>query len=89
MGYQYVGWIFILISGLLTIWRKKKLFDIQRHPSYRKHLFEKSMDGFCGFLALVSLIGGVILVALDFQDSWGGFVLLLVCGLMLFLMIGS
>ena len=89
MGYQYVGWIFILISGLLTIWRKKKLFDIQRHPSYRKHLFEKSMDGFCGFLALVSLIGGVILVALDFQDSWGGLVLLPACGLLLFLMIGS
>jgi hypothetical protein len=89
MGYQYVGWIFILISGLLTIWRKKKLFDIQRHPSYRKHLFEKSMDGFCGFLALVSMIGGVILVALDFQDSWGGLVLLPACGLLLFLMIGS
>jgi hypothetical protein len=63
--------------------------DIQRHPSYWKHLFEKSMDGFCGFLALVSMIGGVILVALDFQDSWGGFVLLPVCGLLLFLMIGS
>jgi hypothetical protein len=89
MGYQYVGWIFISISGLLTIWRKKKLFDIQRHPNCWKHLFEKSMDGFCSFLALVSLIGGVILVALDFQDSWGGFVLLPVCGLMLFLMIGA
>ena len=73
MGYQYVGWIFILISGLLTIWRKKKLFDIQHHPNYWKHLFEKSMDGFCGFLALVSMIGGVIMVALDFQDSWGWF----------------
>ena len=47
------------------------------------------MDDFCGFLALVSLIGGVILVALDFQDSWGGLVLLPACGLMLFLMIGS
>ena len=89
MGYQYVGWIFILISGLLTIWRKKKLFDIQHHPNYWKHLFEKSMDGFCSFLALVSLIGGVIMVALDFQDSWGGLVLLPACGLLLFLMIGS
>jgi hypothetical protein len=47
------------------------------------------MDGFCGFLALVSMIGGVILVALDFQDSWGGLVLLPACGLLLFLMIGS
>jgi hypothetical protein len=89
MGYQYVGLIFISISGLLTIWRKKKLFDIQRHPSYWKHLFEKSMDGFCGFLALVLMIGGVILVALDFQDSWGGLVLLPVCGFLLFFMIGS
>ena len=46
------------------------------------------MDGFCGFLALVSLIGGVILVALDFQDSWGGLVLLPVYGFMIFLLIG-
>jgi hypothetical protein len=44
---------------------------------------------FVVFSGLVSLIGGVILVALDFQDSWGGFILLPVCGLMLFLMIGS
>jgi hypothetical protein len=47
------------------------------------------MDGFCGFLALVSMTGGVILVALDFQDSWGGLVLLPVCEFLLFLMIGS
>ena len=79
----------IIASGLLTLWRKKKSFDIPRHPNYWKHLFEKSMDGFCGFLALVSMIGGVIMVALDFQDSRGGLVLLPVCGLMLFLMIGS
>jgi hypothetical protein len=89
IGDQFIGWSLLITSGLLTIWRKKKLFDIQCHPSYWKHLFEKSMDGFCGFLALVSMIGGVILVALDFQDSWGGLVLLPVCGLMLFLMIGS
>jgi hypothetical protein len=46
------------------------------------------MDGFCGFFALVSLIGGVILVALDYQDSWGGLVLLPVYGFMIFLLIG-
>ena len=62
---------------------------IPHYPSYWKHLFEKSMDGFCGFLALVSMIGGVILVALDFQDSWGGLVLLPVFGFMLFLLIGN
>ena len=89
MGYQYVGWIFISISGLLTVWREKKLFDIQCHPNYWKHLLEKSMDRFYGFLALVLLIGGVFMVALDFQDTWGGFVLLPVCGLILFLMIGA
>ena len=86
---QFIGWSLLITSGLLTIWRKKKLFDIQRHRSYWKQLFEKSMDGFCGFLALVLMIGGLILVALDFQDSWGGFVLLPVLGLMLFFMVGS
>jgi hypothetical protein len=86
---QFIGWGFLITSGLLTVWRKKKSFDIPHYPSYWKHLFEKSMDGFCGFLALVLLIGGVILVALDYQDSWGGLVLLPVYGFMLFLLIGT
>jgi hypothetical protein len=89
IGDQFIGWSLLITSGLLTLWRKKKSFDIPHYSSYWKHLFEKSMDGFCGFLALVSLIGGLILVALDFQDSWGGLVLLPVCGFLLFFMIGS
>ena len=52
IGNQFIGWSLLITSGLLTIWRKKKLFDIQRHPSYWKHLFEKSMDGFCGFFGI-------------------------------------
>jgi hypothetical protein len=85
---QFIGWGLLIASGLLTLWRKKKSFDNPRHSNYWKHLFEKSMDGFCGFFALVSLIGGVILVALDYQDSWGGLVLLPVYGFMIFLLIG-
>ena len=86
---QFIGWGLLIASGLLTVWRKKKSFDIPHQRSYWKHLFEKSMDVFCGFLALVLLIGGVILVALDYQDSWGGFILLPVYGFMLFLLIGN
>jgi hypothetical protein len=44
---QFIGWGLLIASGLLTLWRKKKSFDIPHHPSYWKHLFEKSMDGFC------------------------------------------
>jgi hypothetical protein len=73
IGNQFIGWSLLITSGLLTIWRKKKLFDIQRHPSYWKHLFEKSMDGFCGFLALVSMIGGCDIGGARFSRFLGWF----------------
>ena len=30
IGNQFIGWSLLITSGLLIIWRKKKLFDIQR-----------------------------------------------------------
>jgi hypothetical protein len=47
------------------------------------------MDGFCGFLSLSLLVGGVLLVATEHKDFWGGLVLLPVYGFMLFLLIGT
>ena len=86
---QLIGWCLIAASVLISLWRRKKSFDNPRYSTYWKHLAAKTMDGFCGFLALVLLIGGVILVALDYQDSWGAFILLPVYGFMLFLLIGT
>ena len=35
IGNQFIGWSLLITSGLLTIWRKKKLFDIHKAHPYR------------------------------------------------------
>ena len=85
---QLIGWCFVAVSALITIWRRKRLFDNPRYPNYWKHLTAKTMDGFYSFLSLSLLVGGVLLVATEYKDSWGAFVLLPVYGFMIFLLIG-
>ena len=85
---QLIGWCLIAVSTLLTLWRRKRSFDNPRYPNYWKHLTAKIVDGFCRFLGLILLVGGVLVVASEFKDTWGAFVLLPVCGFMLFLFLG-
>ena len=73
---QLIGWCLILASILLTLWRRKRSFDNPRYPSYWKHLTAKIVDGICRFLGLMLLVGGVLVVASEFKDTWGAFVLL-------------
>jgi hypothetical protein len=91
MGFsnQLTGWCLIAASVLISLWRRKKSFDNPRYSTYWKYLTAKTMDGFCGFLSLSLLVGGVLLVATEHKDSWGGLVLLPVYGFMLFLLIGT
>ena len=86
---QFIGWCFVAVSASLMIWRRKRSFDNPRYPNYWKHLIAKTMDGFCSFLSLSLLVGGVLLVATAYKDSWGAFVLLPVYGFMIFLLIGN
>ena len=86
---QLIGWCLIVISALITLWRRKRAFDNARYPTYWKHLTAKTMDGFCSFLSLSLLVGGVLIVATEYKDSWGGLVLLPVYAFMLFLLIGN
>jgi hypothetical protein len=85
---QLIGWCFVVVGVLLTLWRRKRSFDNPRYPNYWKHLTAKTMDAFCSFLSLGLLIGGVLLVATEYKDSWGAVVLLPVYGFMIFLLIG-
>ena len=86
---QLISYCLIAASALITLWRRKKAFDIPRHLTYWKHLTAKTMDGFCSFLGLSLLVSGVLLVATAYKDSWGAFVLLPVYGFMIFLLIGT
>ena len=89
VNYELIGWYLIATSVLISLWRRKKSFDNPRYSNYWKHLIAKTMDGFCSFLSLSLLVGGVLLVATEHKDSWGAFVLLPVYGFMLFLLIGT
>ncbi|MCX7107653.1 MAG: hypothetical protein NTV66_08830 [Methylococcales bacterium] len=86
---QLIGWYLIAASVLIALWRRKRSFDNPRYPNYLKHLTAKTMDGFFSFLSLSLLVGGVLLVATAYKDSWGAFVLLPVYGFMIFLLIGT
>lgn len=86
---ELIGWCLIASSVLITLWRRKRTFDNPRYPTYWKYLTAKTVDGFCSFLSLSLLVGGVLLVATEYRDSWGGLVLLPVYGFMLFLLIGN
>lgn len=86
---ELIGWCLIASSVLITLWRRKRTFDNPRYPTYWKYLTAKTVDGFCSFLSLSLLVGGVLLVATEYRDSWGGLVLLPVYGFMLFLLIGT
>ncbi len=83
-----IGLTLITISGSLHFWRKKKAFDNPRYPSYWRHLSAKTLDKLYNFLSLISLIGGILMIATAYQDTWGGFVLLPIYAVMLFLLIG-
>jgi hypothetical protein len=86
---ELIDWCLIASSVLITLWRRKRTFDNPRYPTYWKYLTAKTVDGFCSFLSLSLLVGGVLLVATEYRDSWGGLVLLPVYGFILFLLIGN
>ncbi len=85
---QFIGTSLIAESALLTLWRKKKAFDIPCYLTYWQQLSAKTIEDISSFLALILLIAGVWVIANEYQNSWGAFVLLPVYGFMIFVLIG-
>jgi hypothetical protein len=85
---HFIGASLIVASALLTLWRKKKAFDIQCYSTYWQQLSAKTIEGISSFLSLLLLIAGVWVMAIEYQNSWGAFVLLPVYGFMIFVLIG-
>jgi hypothetical protein len=93
MEYVHVGIILLGIGIWLTYWKRKRNFDrtnefgIKRFPSYWRKLLSLGKDGLIGVSAFVLLSAGTILIALQYQDTWGGVLLLPVYLFMLYLLL--
>ena len=81
-GAEYVGTFFLVVGGLLVLWRKKRIFDrtnefgVERYSSFMRKLGAKTKDGLLGGASFVLLSSGLLILAFRYQDSWGWVVLL-------------
>ena len=92
MEYVHVGALLLGIGSLLTYWKRKRAFNrtnvygVERFPSYWRKLVSLGKDTLIGASAFVMLSAGVLLVAFQYQDTWGGIILLPVYLFMLYLL---
>ena len=82
MEYVHVGALLLGIGAWLTYWKRKRTFDrtnefgVERFPSYLRKLVSLGKDTVIGAGAFVLLSAGTLLVAFQYQYSWGGIILL-------------
>lgn len=93
-GSEYIGAVLLVIGAILGFKRRKRRFDrtnefgVERFQSYGGKLRARFKDGLLGFTSICLLFSGVLILAIQYQDSWGWIVLLPVCAIMLFVLIG-
>lgn len=93
MEYVHVGTILLGIGAWLIYWKRKRRFDrtnefgVQRFPNYWHKLLSLGKDGLISTSAFILLSAGTILIAFQYQDTWGGVVLLPVYLFMLYLLL--
>lgn len=94
-GAEYIGALFISLGIVLTLVRRKRRFDrtnqfgIEQFPSYWKKLGTDFKDGLYRYSALILVLGGVLILAFRYEDSWGWIVTIPVYAYILFLVLGS
>lgn len=90
----FVGIILLAIGTLLALRARKRRFNrtnrfaVEQFSSYSVKLRARAVDGAISLASIVLLSGGVLLLAFEFESSWGWIVLLPVYAFMLFLLIG-
>ncbi len=93
MEYVHVGALLLGIGAWLTYWKRKRTFDrtneygVERFSSYWRKLLSLARETLIGASAFVLLSAGTLLVAFQYQDSWGGIILLPVYLYMLYLLL--
>lgn len=88
-----VGVILLAGGALLAFRERKRRFDrtneygIERFSSYWAKLRARTVGGVVGIAAIILLSAGALVLALEFESSWGWIVLLPVYAIMLFILI--
>ena len=94
-GADLMGAALVAIGAGLWLKRRKRKFDrtnefgVERFRSYGGKLRSRFKDGFLRFTSFFVLAGGILVLALEHQDSWGWIVVLPVCVFMLFALLGA
>ena len=89
-----VGAILFAVGALLALWTRKRRFDrindfgVERFTSYWGKLRARSVDWVVGLAGIILLSAGVLILAFEFESSWGWIVLLPVYLFVLFGLIG-
>ena len=80
----------VLVIGLgLFLWRKKRKFErtnsagIEQFQSFGGKLTATAFDGVLSWLSLSSLFVGLLILAMQYSETWGWIVLLPVCAVLL------
>ena len=90
-GAECFGTVLLVVSGLLALWRKKRIFDrtnefgVERFSSFLGKLGTNTKDGLLGGASIVLLSSGLLILAFRYQDPWGWVVLLPVFAFLLFI----
>jgi len=78
---DFIGALVALIGAWLLYRSRKRVFDRQNvygreeFTSYRHKLVAHSIDLLMGFVATVMLLTGILILAIEHQQSWGWIVL--------------
>lgn len=94
-GADLIGAALLVIGALLGLKRRKRRFDrtnefgVERFQSYGGKLRARFKDGLLGLTSILLLSSGILILAFQHQDSWGWIVLLPVCAIMLFALLGT
>jgi hypothetical protein len=89
-----VGAILFAVGALLALWTRKRRFDrtnqfgVERFTSYWGKLRARSVDWVVGLAGIILLSAGALILAFEFESSWGWIVLLPVYLFVLFGLIG-
>ncbi len=87
-----VGLALLSASGLLVLWARKRRFDrtnefgVERFSSYGGKVAAHTFDVLLQTGAMVCGLAGLLVLAFQFQDSWGWVITIPVFSLVLFLL---